>query len=55
MLFAQSLGEYGLVAGFTQGVMRVRVLADPWMNESGALILGGVVVGGWVIVKLLRR
>jgi hypothetical protein len=55
MLFAQSLGEYGLVAGLTQGVMRLRAFADPWMNESGALILGGVVVGGWVIVKLLRR
>ena len=54
MLLAQSLGEYGLVAAFSDGVARLRVLADPWMNESGALLAGGIFVGGCVVVKLLR-
>ncbi len=55
MLIAQSLGEYGLVAAFAQGAMRLRSLAEPWMNESGALLAGGIFVGGWVVLKLLRH
>ena len=57
MLLAQSLGEYGLLEGLSQGMTRLRVWADPWMDEWGfvALALGGIVVVGWVVLKMLGR
>ncbi len=57
MLLAQSLGEYGLLEGLSQGMTRLRAWADPWMDEWGfvALVLGGVVVVGWVVLKMLGR
>ena len=57
MLLAQSLGEYGLREGLRQGMARLRAWADPWMDEWGfvALALGGIVVVGWVVLKMLGR
>ena len=57
MLLAQSLGEYGLLEGFSQGITRLRVWVDPLIDEWGlvALVLGGVVVVGWVVLKMLGR
>ena len=56
-MLAQALGEYGLLAEVTKGVARLSAWADVWMDEWGfsALVVGGVVVGGWVIFKLLTR
>ena len=57
MVLAQSLGEYGLLEGLSQGMTRLRVWADPLIDEWGfvALVLGGVVVVGWVALKTLGR
>ncbi len=57
MLLAQSLGEYGILEGLNQGMMRLHSLVGPWMDEWGfiALVVGGVVVGGWAMQKLLGR
>ena len=57
MLLAQSLGEYGILEGLNQGMMRLHSLVGPWMDEWGfiALVVGGVVVGGWAMLKLLGR
>ena len=56
-MLAQSLGEYGLLAGIAEGVTRLSVWADACVGEWGftALIVGGVVVIGWVGMKLLGR
>ena len=57
MLLAQSLGEYGLLKGRSQGMTRLRVWADPLIDEWGlvALVLVGVVVVRWVVLKTLGR
>jgi len=36
---------------------RLRVWVDPWMDEWGfvVLVLGGVVVVGWVVLKMFGR
>jgi len=56
-MLAQSLGEYGLLEGISQGVTRLRVWADAWVGEWGfsALVVGGVVFVGWVVMKLIGR
>ncbi len=57
MLLAQSLGEYGILEGLNQGMMRLRSLVGPWMDDWGvvALVVAGIVVGGWAVLKLLGR
>ena len=49
--------EYGLLAGISEGVTRLSTRVDVWVDEWGfsALVVGGIVVGGWVILKRLAR
>ena len=56
-MLAQALGEYGLLASVAEGAARLSMRADAWADEWGftALVVGGIVVGGWVIAKLLFR
>ncbi len=56
-MLAQVPGEYGLLAGIAEGVTRLSTRADVWVDEWGfsALVVGGIVVGGWVILKRLAR
>ncbi len=51
-MLAQALGEYGLLEGLSQGVVRLSNWADAWMGEWGvtALVVGGVVAGVWPIL-----
>ena len=56
-MLAQALGEYGLLEGLSQGVVRLSNWADAWMGEWGftAMVVGGVVVGGWLVLKMFGR
>ncbi len=56
-MLAQALGEYGLLEGLSQGVVRLSNWADAWASEWGftALVVGGVVAGGWVLVPSSQR
>jgi hypothetical protein len=56
-MLAQALGEYGLLEGLSQGVVRLSNWADAWMGEWGvtALVVGGVVAGGWLVLKMFGR
>ncbi len=49
--------EYGLLAGLPEGVTRLNMRVDVWVDEwvFSALVVGGIVVGGWVILKRLGR
>ena len=56
-MLAQALGEYGLLAGAAQGITRLSMRADLWIDGWGSsvLIVGAVAVGGWMVLKLLGR
>lgn len=57
MMLAQNIGAYGLLAGAAQTVTHVSMRADGWIDDWGfsALVVGGVVAGGWVLSKLFGR
>lgn len=56
-MLAQSLGEYGLLDGLSASLVRLGNWADVWMRDWGfsALVVGGIVAGGWLILKLFGR
>jgi len=56
-MLAQNLGAYGLLAGAAQTVTYLNVRADVWIDDWGftALVIGGVVAGGWVVLRRCGR
>lgn len=56
-MLAQALAEYGLIDSLAQGVVRLNVWLHGWLNDLGApaLVVGGAVLAGWVVLRLLGR
>ena len=56
-MLARALGEYGSLAAAAEGVARLSMSANAWIDEWGfaAQVVGGIVVGSWVIGKLVFR
>ena len=56
-MLAQNLSAYGLLAGAAQAVTHLSMRADVWIDDWGfsALVVVGVVAGGWVLSKLFGR
>ncbi len=56
-MLAQSLVEYGLLESVARGATRLGNWIDVWVDDWGysALVAGGIIVGGWVIMRVLSR